>query len=201
MKNKSQNRPVITLKKIVHRRQKQLFVIFKYFEPFIVVLRNHPSFKWSKTHKGWYTIYSSTSVSLISNIFPKVVLNIDASITPKLVQNLNTKEQKTIANNNDIIFLFSKYLKGRKYSETNIKTHITIITGSINHIANKPLNELTNKDVEFFIKEVVVPKKMSVSSQKQLINAMMLFKAFYPECNINKVQLQELKQTKILPTF
>jgi site-specific recombinase XerD len=41
---------------------------------------------------------------------------------------------------------------------------------------------------------------MSISSQRQLISAIKLFKAFYPECKIDDLKLTRPKKSKILPT-
>ena len=60
--------------------------------------------------------------------------------------------------------------------------------------------DFNNKDVELFIEDVFVPRKMSISSQRQLISAIKLFKAFYPECKIEEIKLTGQKKSKILPT-
>jgi site-specific recombinase XerD len=192
--------PVITLKKIVHKRQEQLFVLFKYYDPFITKLRALPHFKWSKTHRGWYTNFSSENIAFIKKTFPQTIIKLDASIYSATNLRLIKKEQNISEENKKIIALYTKYLKGKRYSESTIKTYGTFISDFINYIANKSLNELTNKDVELFIEDVFVPKKMSISSQRQLISAIKLFKLFYPECNINEVQLQRPKKSKLLPT-
>jgi site-specific recombinase XerD len=41
---------------------------------------------------------------------------------------------------------------------------------------------------------------MSISSQRQLISAIKLLKAFYPECAIDELKLQRPHKSKILPT-
>ena len=200
MQKKSQELPVITLKKIIHRRQEQLFVLFKYYDPFIVVLRKNPDFKWSQTQRGWYTNFSSDNIAFVKKTFQKTTIKLDVSIYAETNPRFIKKERTLSTENKKIISLFIKYLKGKRYSESTIKTYGTFIADFINYIANKPLNELTNKDVELFIEDVFVPKKMSISSQRQLISAIKLFKQFYPECAITEIQLQRPKKSKLLPT-
>ena len=69
----------------------------------------------------------------------------------------------------------------------------------MNYLNEKPLGEVTNKDVEHFLEDVFVPKKYSVSSHRQFISAVKLLKAFYPECTIATEHLKRPKKSKYLP--
>jgi len=200
MNKSSQELPVITLKKIVHKRKEQLFVFFKYYNPFIVKLRALPNFKWSKTKRGWYTNFSSDNVLLVKNTFKEASIKMDASIYNKTVPKFIKKERNLSSENKKVIQLYVKYLRGKRYSESTVITYGSFIADFINYISEKPLSELSNRDVELFIEDVFVPKKMSISSQRQLISAIKLFKQFYPECAITEIQLQRPKKSKLLPT-
>lgn len=68
------------------------------------------------------------------------------------------------------------------------------------YIKDTPLTTLTNRDVEKFIEDVFIPRKYSISTHRQFISAIKLFKAFYPECKIEEVELKRPKKSQLLPT-
>ena len=70
----------------------------------------------------------------------------------------------------------------------------------INHSQPKPLKELTNRDVELFIEDVFVPRKYSISTQRQFISAIKLLVVFYPDCTIELELLSRPKKSRLLPS-
>ncbi len=191
----------ILLKKVVHRNEVQLVLLFEYNQLIINAIRKINGFTWSKTLRGWYISFSPEHVVLVKDQLSELAkITLDKTV----LSTLNVKEpcEKRVISeeNKQIIRLFVKYLEGKRYSESAVKTYFKVIADFINYIKSKPLVELTNRDVEQFIEDVFVPKKMSISSQRQLISAIKLFKAFYPECTINEVKLTRPSKHKILPT-
>jgi len=181
MNKSSQELPVITLKKVFHRLQNQIFVFFSYYEPFIAKLRKSPHFKWSQTQKGWYTMYNSKSVALVKNLFPEADIKIDAAIT-KSVQHIPLTKHKVHTKNKELLSLFSKYLNGQGYPKITIQSYTSTMTDFIYYFPNKPIIELTQKDVSFFIKEGFNHKTAVNNWEREFKTALKLFKLFYPEC-------------------
>lgn len=201
MKNVSTTLPNILLKKVLHRNKVQLLVLFRYNETFITTIRKLNGFTWSKTLRGWYVEFTSENITILKEVFKnKASFTLDSSIYKPLQVKVAREKRIISEQNKEIIRLYVKYLKGKRYSESTIKTYFTFIADFFHYIKNKPIVELNNKDVELFIEDVFVPRKMSISSQRQLISAIKLFKAFYPECNIEEIKLTRPKKSKLLPT-
>ncbi len=199
MKNLKQL-PALLLKKTVHRKDVQLMVYFDY-NNFIIQKLKQLKFTWSATHKAWYTPFNEKAISELKKTFGNSVeFNLDSSLFQQKEVKLYRKKRNLSEKSKEIIRLYVKYLKGKRYSESTVKTYFTFIADFIDYTNSKPLNQLSNKDVELFIEDVFVPRKMSISSQRQLISAIKLFKAFYPECAIEDVKLQRPKRSRILPT-
>lgn len=200
MKFKTQP-PTLLLKKVVHRKKVRLLILFPYNEIIINNLKSLGKHYWSATLRGWYTNYSIEAIQLLKNTLKgEVIFKTDPSLFSKIKQGRSKKQRNISEENKEIIRLYVKYLKGKRYSESTIKTYFTFIADFFDYIKDRPINELSNKDVELFIEDVFVPKKMSISSQRQLISAIKLFKVFYPECKIDEVRLQRPRRSKILPT-
>ncbi|MDV7187906.1 site-specific integrase [Lutibacter sp. TH_r2] len=201
MKNSDKQLPTLLLKKVVHRKDVQLMIHFTFNDFVKNRLKYDLNYTWSQSHKSWYTLFNEEAISKLKKVLgPKVHYDLDASLFQKIEVKLERKPRNISEENKEIIRNYVKYLKGKRYSESTIKTYFTFVADFIDYIKNKPLEKLSNKDVELFIEDVFVPRKMSISSQRQLISAIKLFKAFYPDCAIDDVRLQRPKKSKILPT-
>ncbi|MBI9042758.1 tyrosine-type recombinase/integrase [Lutibacter sp.] len=201
MKNLSTTLPTILLKKVHHRAQLQLLLLFKYNAPLIATIRKMEGYTWSKTLRGWYIAYSAENITNLKNALKnKVTFTLDASIHKPIVVKIPREKRVISEANKDIVRLYVKYLQGKRYSESTVKTYFTFIADFFHYIKDKPVVELNNRDIELFIEDVFVPRNMSISSQRQFISAIKLFKAFYPECQIEEVKLTRPKKSKLLPT-
>ena len=198
---KNEQLPTILLSKIVHRKEEQLSVNFIFNFELKEKIKTIPNFKWSQTLKIWYTPFSEENLHVLKNTVEGIAtLSYDSSIFKKEERKVERKPRNISEENKQIIRLYVKYLKGKRYSESTVKTYFTLLADFIDYINDKPLETLNNRDVELFIEDVFVPRKLSISTQRQLISAIKLFKAFYPECAIDEIRLTRPKKDRILPT-
>ena len=192
----------ILLKKIVHRKEVQLVLLFQYNQILINKIRKIPGFKWSKTLRGWCILYTNENIALFKSEFPKE--EYDLKYHDSIYQKIKLKpvrKPRNISEENKIVLRnFVKYLKGRQYSESTVKTYFTFTADFIDYIKDTPLHELNNRDVEKFTEDVFVPRKYSVSTYRQMVSAIKLFKEFYPSCSIDNLKLKRPKKSTILPT-
>lgn len=199
MKNQKQL-PTLLLKKVVHRKNIQLLLLFTFNNALKDQLKQL-DYTWSKTLKGWYTAFSPENLAVLKKSFQhRVQFKIDPSFYLKLALKPIRKPRDISEENKQIIRLYVKYLGGKRYSESTIKTYFTFIADFFNYTQNTPIEDFNNRLVEQFIEDVFVPRKYSISSQRQFISAIKLFKAFYPECKIDEIQLKRPKKSKLLPT-
>ncbi len=192
----------ILLKKVLHRKEVQLVLYFQYNQSLIDKIKKIPGFKWSKTLRGWYILYTNDNIAVFNKEFSKEEydLKYHDSIYQKIELKVTRKPRKISEENKNILRGYVKYLKGRKYSESTVKTYFTFIADFIDYIKDKPLNKLTNRDVEKFTEDVFVPRKYSVNTYRQMISAIKLFKEFYPSCAIDNLKLRRPHKSKILPS-
>jgi len=195
-------KPSLLLKKVLHRKKVRLLLVFPYNEAIISKVRNIEGYLWSQTLKGWYTDYTSKNIEIIKQTLKNdVVFKLDDSVYNMNFKIKTERRPREISEENKtIIRAYVKYLKGKCYSESTVKTYFTFVADFINYVKDTPLNTLTNRDVEQFIEDVFIPRKYSISTHRQFISAIKLFKAFYPECNIEEVALKRPKKSRLLPT-
>jgi len=193
--------PTLLLKKVVHRKGLQLLLLFKFNNALKEKIKQLAGYKWSQTLKGWYTKFSPENLLLLKDHLKNdVQFEIDTSIYQNIYVKPAPKQRVISDENKEIIRLYVKYLKGKRYSESTVKTYFTFIADFFDYIQDTPIETITNRTVELFIEDVFIPKKYSISSHRQFISAIKLFSAFYPECNIDELKLQRPKRSKILPT-
>jgi len=202
MKKLPEQIPTITLKKVIHRKQVRLLLEFKFNQNLISKIKKLDTYNWSKTLKAWYTDFNTKNIQLLKETFKnEVIFKLDASMYNKNMKVKIKRPPRAISEENKtIIRAYVKYLQGKRYSESTVKTYFTFIADFFHYIQNTPLEDVNNRTIELFIEDVFVPRNYSISTHRQLISAIKLFKDFYPECKIDNLQLKRPKKSKLLPT-
>jgi len=146
---------------------------------------------------------SSGNLKRIINTF-KGLATIDTSALSKesLVNSgLYSKKPRSFnSSQKNVLNAFYTYLKGKRYSISTMKTYVFFIADFIDYHSTKPIDSLTNYDVDRFAENVLAKKGYSISSHRQFVSALKLFIEFQPSINIDKLELQRPKKSKILPT-
>lgn len=189
------NLPKVILSSKFHRKKRRLLIKFDYNESLITIVRKLPNRLWSRSLKVWYIDYSDDNILLVREAFKNIATINDENLADKknlFKRNLN-QEQKDFLNE------FYLYLKGKRYSTSTIKTYTVFVADFVSFYSKKPLQNLTNRDVEIFIEQVFIPRKYSISTQRQFISAIKLFILFYPNTQINDLQLERPKKSRKLP--
>ncbi len=190
----------VTLEKVKHNGQQSILLCFPYNNTIITILKNLNIFRWSQTLKGWYCPYSEENLNITKTTLLSIAgITIDVS---KMVSKPSQykKERELSEENKVVIRSYVKYLRGKRYSESTVKTYFTFVADFINYIQPKPIDTLTNRDVERFLEDFFIPRAYSISTQRQFISAMKLFSTFFPACKMEGLQLARPKKSKLLPT-
>ena len=193
---------IIKIQKTLHKNEVVLLLLFPYNDGIKTILKSLKYYHWSKTLKGWITQYSDER---LSEVKIKLKNNAKIFLDASLIENLVVKGVKTqralTEDNKKLIRAYVKYMHGKRYSKSTVRTYFTFIADFINYMQPKPLVDLTNRDVELFFESVFITRAYSISSQRQFISALKLFVTLYPECQIEALLLERPKKSRILPTI
>ena len=197
---KNSNLPEITLKRDSVNNVDSIQLYFKYSNHLLSIIRGLDKFKWNVPKKCWYGVFTQDNLNLIRKSFGSIAKLIDDESlyqTPKLkIQ----KTERTLTKENTItLSSFRKYLEGKRYSKSTVESYSVFIGDFLEYIKGKPLKSISNRDVELFIEDVFIPKKYSISTHRQFVSAIKLFKVFYPECSIEELNLTRPKKSRYLP--
>ena len=197
MKN---NLPKITLKRDAIKNIDSIQLYFKYNDPLLSIIRGLGIFKWSKSRKCWHGKFSQNNLNLIRKTFEGIspIIETDTIYNPPKIKNIRI-ERKLTKENNGELESFIKYMEGKRYSNSTIETYGIFIADFLEYLKNKPLSESSNRDIEQFIEDVFIPRKYSISTHRQFISAIKLFKIFNPECGIEELNLTRPRKSRFLP--
>jgi integrase/recombinase XerD len=193
--------PIITIKRANHKNQDSIILFFKYNKDLISTIKKLGNFKWSVSMRYWHIPFSKENFELIEYSLKQIAtINIDDSIhnIPQLPKHRNKRVISEIKK--EVIRSFIVYLKGKRYSDSTVKTYFTFIADFLAFVNDIPLEDITQRDVEKFIEAVFVPRKYSISTQRQFISAVKLFVQFYPNSKIENLALTRPKKSKFLPS-
>jgi len=197
---KQDNLPKITMKRDAVKNIDSIQLYFKYNDELLTIIRGLNRFKWSSSGRCWHSTFSQSTLKLIRESFEGITTLIeDESLynAPELKRIRVPRELSK--ENGKVLNSFTKYLEGRRYSQSTIGTYSIFIGDFLQYLKDKPLKEITNRDVELFIEDVFIPKRYSISTQRQFVSAIKLLKAFYPDCGIDELALSRPYKSKKLP--
>lgn len=193
--------PEIHLIKFYYKEKFKIGIKFNYNKHLVDIVKSIPESKWSDVLKLWYLPYSIQKLETIRYYLKgHAILNESelelkvkkTKVVYKTERELNNT-QKTLLNN------FYKYLRGKRYSESTVKNYTFQIADFIDYHREKAIQDLSNREVELFIEDVFIKRKLSISVQRQFISALKLFIVFEKSTQIVDIDLVRPKRDKILP--
>lgn len=190
-------KPVIKIINFNYDGLPQIGLSFKYNNTLRILVKNKLGAKWSKTNRLWYFSHTEENLKKAFRILSPIAVLQQEDFN----RNLGKKKEKRdfSKDQNKVLNGFSIYLRGKRYSESTIKTYTFFIAELVHFHRNKTLRILTNREVEEFIEKVFVPRRYSISSQRQFISALKLFIRYYPYTEMEGATLERPKKSRKLP--
>lgn len=192
--------PSITVTNITHHGSYKIGLSFRYNQKLIDRTRSIKNTRWSKSKNLWHLPFTNDNLSKLDFYF-KDIATLKYKLTkhpahlPKVKPKRHfTNAQRTLLNG------YYKFLRGRRYSNSTVKTYTYFIADFVWYYRDKPLNLIDTNDVYFFTESFFLKGNYSISSQRQFISALKLFIVFEPSLKIDNLELTRPKRDKKLPT-
>jgi len=196
------------MKKIIlntfwHRERFNISIGFDFDELIKLHLKKLSGISWSQTHRvfyleltsenkqrlflhlnnqGWYVDYSALKNIKIPTLQKEILAK------PEL-----SKETRTI------LWEYVSYLRGKRYSESTVKTYYNFIFRFLVFQKKDP-SALTNRDVELFIEQEIGKKGYSISTHRQCISGLRHFAQLYTHSEIDPKIIRTPKKSRYIPT-
>jgi integrase/recombinase XerD len=138
--------------------------------------------RWNKTGFNWVIPNYGNNLQLLENYFNTRITDLDFSKEPLPKPEPPIGEQYPITdlppltteNKNDTE-RFGQWMEQKRYSPSTITTYVQAIGVFLRFISPKTSAEATNQDMECFVYQYMIPRRLSYSYQNQAINAAKLF--------------------------
>ena len=207
-----QNKPKIILSIDYHRNNKVILLEFSFNSELIEIAKKIGCY-WSVSKKKWYIKHTIKNLDTVNYSFRNFTLISNSSIesqkdnftiykplSNKKKKRLKVKPEDLTKDNINYIHKYVKFLRGKALSESTVRTYYTHILYFLKYLDKKPLEDISNRDVELFIEDVCVPQKYSISTHRQVLGAIKHFKNLFPNCKIDELELVLPRKSTILPT-
>lgn len=160
-----------------HRKETVYSLKFIYDRDLIAICKKSKA-RWSSSKESWYYLKKDTELDSIIGLFKHVAhLDMTAISLDRLkkssevaIKDKLTTEQRKHLNQ------FYIYLKGKRFSESTLKTYSTLIADFVFH--RKDDAPIVLKTIENYVQSVLVEKKISISGHRQFISAMKHYLVF-----------------------
>jgi len=161
---------------------KSIFLKMPKNETDIQFVRTFQYLRWDNAHFRWVVPNYGKNLELIKNYFNTRITRIETHIPeqPKAVPNFEstiivTDLPKIDSESLQEIERFKQWMEHKRYSESTVKTYVMAITVFLRFIKPKTSAEATNEDMQRFVYQYMIPRKLSFSYQNQAVNASKLF--------------------------
>ena len=193
----------ITLLPLQHRNEWQISITFPYDPEIKEYIMKFDGIKWSRTHRCFYVAFSAENKNKLFQHLNSRGWYIDYSklgnaqevkITTAVARPVYSREQKKVLHE------YVSYLRGRRLSESSIRTYYQFILKFVDFLKEKPLPEVTTRDIELFVEQKIAAAHYALSSHRQCISAIKHFLELYRETAADTTELHRPKKSRYLPT-
>jgi integrase/recombinase XerD len=166
--------------------KKRIAIRFNYHTEWNNQVRTLKGSRWSNTQRCWH---------VADNEFHRGLLGIEIPqkrFTPK-------SPEMVSAGGFEKIEAYTKWMTSRNYSENTINTYRNALIVFLKYYHDKPIEEISNKDVVNFNVDYIKAKGYSVSMQNQTVNAIKLYFTFSKGLKIEVEKIHRPRGEKKLP--
>lgn len=165
---------------IHHRKQDRIAVFFENKPALITRLKALGDARWSATKKVWH--------------LPNTAENRLRFGLASKVKNPHIAYDKILQIEN-----FKQYLNTKRYSPNTVKTYSEALQSFLLYFNDKNVAHINNEDVVKFYQEYILERKLSISYQNQVVNAIKLYFKTIKETAIIVEKIYRPKMQRLLP--
>lgn len=190
--------PKIELFPFQHKNATQIGISHPYDQEVNLHLKKLNDINWSHTHSCFYMLLTTENKKRLFFHLRKKGWYVDFEKIRFLPQKGDPKETKTDKERERILKEYTNYLKGKRYSESSVKTYSNFVFQFVK-FQQKPITELNNRDIELFLEDKFADNKYSISTHRQCISALSHFFELHQRHDISIAQMKRPKKDKSLP--
>lgn len=186
-----------------HKKAMHIGIAFKYDEAVKAHIKKLAGVLWTSTHSCFYIADSPGNKSRLYQhlaqqnytVFSKEI----QTGSERRFKREETLRKKLGRSGIKYLWEFVNFLRGKRYSESTVRTYYNFVLKFLS-FQTKPVAEITNRDVELFVEEVIAGRGYSISSHRQCISALKLFAELHPQAIFDAEKFETPKKSMYLPS-
>ena len=193
-----------TLSSFLHRGKPCIGIEFPFDAKAKNWLQQLACVHWSQTHRCFYVWASQDNYQRLYEHLRKLHAYVDYNKLRKAPwwrskQRVPSSPEMGKAKQ-EILSAYQRYLNGQRLSQSTIATYTTFVKDFLEFVGEQSMETVSNDEVRLFIEMIIVKKKYSISTHRQLVSALKHFAFFYPQCDIDPLSLERPKKSRHLPS-
>jgi len=164
--------------------------------------------RWNYAEYYWVVPNYGNNLQLLENYFNTRITDLDFVKEPVIKPapfpdeySIITELAPLTAESRLEINRFGKWMEHKRYSPSTIETYIQAITVFMRFIAPKSSAEATNDDMQHYVYQYMIPRRLSYSYQNQAVNAAKLFFKLIAGSALITEQLERPRREHKLPNI
>lgn len=158
--------------KIEHKGETRIKVDFPYNQEIKSMLKQIPDARWSASKGAWHIPYTKSAFDMLKELYP----DIEYDKTKQTENILKRVVDKNISDSNySLLSHFKEWMEYKRYSSNTINTYVDMVRTFLAFTKDKSVHAITSNDMQYFVANYVIARKLSYSFQNQVINACKLF--------------------------
>ncbi|MDO9254732.1 MAG: site-specific integrase [Bacteroidales bacterium] len=156
--------------------------------------------RWNKNEYYWIIPNFGNNLELLENYFNTRITDLDFRTEPLPKPSPFINEPYTItelaplsAENKLETYRFGQWMEQKRYSASSIETYVQAIAVFLRFISPKTSAEATNEDMQRYVYQYMIPRRLSYSYQNQAVNAA---KLFFRQINGSAIITEQLERPR-----
>ncbi len=193
----------ITLKPLWHRARLLISISFDFDSVIKSHLKKLKGISWSQTHRVFYLELTSENKRRLFQHLNDEGWYVDYSalkdVQIPLVKKEGIVKPEVSKETRKILWEFVSYLRGKRFSESTVRTYYNFIFKFLEFQKKDP-SEITNRDVELFIEQVIAKKGYALSTHRQCVSGLKHFAYLYRQSKIDPKFINTPRKSRYIPT-
>jgi integrase/recombinase XerD len=197
---------IVQISKVYHKNEWRISIKTGFETEVVAKIKQLQDVRWSATLKAWHIPYTNQAYQQLKGLFPEmeIIQNEDkAKPDGEKVHRHTLKVNEQLPELDQVrqeeIEEFKMWMEHKRYSSSTVSTYIKALSTFLRFMMPKNIEEINNDDMILFVNQYLIPKKLSLSYQNQVVNAARLFFKTIRGSKIVTEQIQRPRNNHKLP--
>lgn len=189
--------PLIQVRLLQTGKQQWIRIQFPYHAGLIDVVKRLGDATWSSVHRSWLVAYTQVRYEQVKVELSKHAV-VSCAEADREVTRLAGRDRAGELYGAEVV-RFEQWMRSRRYSDNTVRVYMDALWVFLHFLQEKPLGIVSHEDIIRFNTEYILKRRLSLSFQNQVINAVKLFFSIQSGRQLNPDGIARPRREKRLP--